>query len=459
MMTKQLRSVLAITIGLLATAMPARAQFVPAPTTGERISMELTDSDITYQIQVEADQPHANSLWADLNGNGNYDAGEELIAGELKPIRFQQTAATVYGTMTGFRFNNPEGELNGMISIDLSNCPGLTSLDCYRNRLSALNLSAVPLLKTLNCRGNDLSELNLSAQTVLTDLICHGNKLSNIDLSANTELLTLDCDYNGITGLDLTANKKLTSLICGGSNLGSIDVTGCTALTHLECTFSSVNMLELATCESLKTLRCFNNQLTELDLSGNPNLTELGCRNNQLTKLDLSANSALVNLSCQNNKLQSLDLSAKPNLITVLCFGNRIGETAMQSIVDGLPTVPTGQGYFVPVNTNGDDNVCTESQVAIATAKNWKVTNPAGQPYPGTTSLATVSADHNIHAWTENGILHLSELPIGASLHIYTVGGALVHTAMTTTRTQAIALPRGAYVLRIGSQSLKAIVR
>ena len=366
------------------------ARFVPAPVDGERIIMEVVPHK-NCTIEVNADAADANSIWADLNGNGQYDQGEEIKVGKKKQIRFKQREAIVYGKMKGFLYNGywDNNAIWGIITLDLSNCPNLTSLDCASNALENLDLSATPNLTVLKCQYNKLTSLDLSATPNLTTLVCGGPALVSLNLSNSPNLTELQCSNSSLTSLDLStcqnlkeltwednqsttldlsATPNLTTLVCGGPALVSLNLSNSPNLTKLQCSNSSLTSLDLSTCQNLKILTWKDNQSTTLDLSATPNLTTLVCsgtaltslnvsgctklkelhcnntslatldistcsdlnylnsRNNQLTSLNLSGVSSLKTLLCQNNQLTELDLTTCQNLGILFCSNNQISQ-------------------------------------------------------------------------------------------------------------------------------------
>ena len=219
-----------------------------------------------------------------------------------------------------------------------------------------------------------------------------GTKIASLKgIELFTALTSLYCYYNALTELDLSGNTALTSLTCESSQLSSLDVSKNTALTYLRCLGNGLTTLNLQNNPALKTLNCSRNQLSELDLSNNTALTTLSCYGNQLTALDVSNNTALTNLYCYDNQLTALDVSSNPALKEIYCFQNYIEGAAMSNLVNSLPTVVEGKGYFTVVSIiEGDEdsehNVCTTAQVAVATAKNWTVLNDdgwGGEEYAG----------------------------------------------------------------------------
>lgn len=234
------------------------------------------------------------------------------------------------------------------------------------NELGISDLTGVEhftALKYLHCYNNNLTSINVSALTNLELLYCMGNQLTSLDVSQNTKLVDLGCNSNKLTSLVLDNNPQLVNLSCQENQLTALDVT------------NNVN---------LKNLRCGSNHLSALNLTKNTQLVSLECYDNELTALDLSKNTAMRSLDCSYNKLTSLDLSNLAEGIDDIdvYFGcNQIGETAMQTLVESLPTVVNGGLYAIEISEPTEQNVINTLQVALAKSKNWVVMTFDGSDY------------------------------------------------------------------------------
>ena len=230
-----------------------------------------------------------------------------------------------------------DAEIAGVTRIDVSS-KGIKSLQ---------GIGVFTKLQYLNCDNCLLTSLDVSKNTALTYLSCSYNQLTSLDVSNNTVLEYIGCGINRLTSLDVSKNTALTELHCGETQLTSLDVSNNTALTRLSC---------------------HGNQLTSLDVSKNTALTWLFCNGNQLTSLDVSGCTTLAELSCSWNKLTSLDVSKNTGLTWLECYSNQIKGTAMDALVESLPTV---SGTMQVIYNENEGNVMTTTQVAAAKAKGW----------------------------------------------------------------------------------------
>ncbi len=118
-------------------------------------------------------------------------------------------------------------------TIDLSNVPCLTRLNCSYNNLQVLDLSKIPKLSELYCEGNKLSDIDLSYVPNLEILCCGGNALTSINLTNLPELITLSCGSNKIKSLALPS--KLLKLSCMRNEIQKLDLRPAPRVDFLDC--------------------------------------------------------------------------------------------------------------------------------------------------------------------------------------------------------------------------------
>ena len=85
-------------------------------------------------------------------------------------------------------------------------------MSCSCTKLISLDLSNCPNVTTINCSKNFLKKLDISNCTKLAALYCENNFIEFLDLSKNKELIILDCRYNNLNKLDISNNTKLIDL-------------------------------------------------------------------------------------------------------------------------------------------------------------------------------------------------------------------------------------------------------
>ena len=264
---------------------------------------------------------------------------------------------------------------NKLTELDLSECPGLVTVNCASNNLASLNVSKNALLTSLDCsRNSPLTELDVSQNTALTSLECSYCALTMLDVSQNTALTSLSCKGNKMTMLDMSPNTNLTSLNCGSNKsltmldvsqnaalkslscewcnlselylpkgtaltslscqynkLTTLDVSGLSALPSIDCKNNALTSIDISGCTALRSLDCSNNNMTTLNIIGNPGLTSLNCSSNKLTSLDMSGWTALTSLNCGSNQLTALDVSMNTALTTLQCGSNQLTSLGLSN--------------------------------------------------------------------------------------------------------------------------------
>ena len=316
---------------------------------------------------------------------------------------------------------------NKLKTLNLTTAKALERLDCFDNQLTQLELPQTATLTWINCGGNQLSSLDISACTGLQTLSCYKNQIRK---QAMTQLVQSLPNRTGMepagmfgvhfdeTKMDEDGNICLPSdvAIARGKNwlvravssqtdypglaTGVIKITPSEGVEEISLTIQAVGDVsiegvieeptigEKATytlLDKVVTIRgditslgCSSSKLQELDLISCPNLTKLSCYSNNLVYLSLYKCPKITSLSCHSNKIERLELVECPSLSSLDCSSNQIKGEAMTQLMKSLPD-RTGlkQGemtlYFSRDEIDFDGNVCYDTDVAIAKAKNWKV--------------------------------------------------------------------------------------
>lgn len=304
------------------------------------------------KLTIDAAESDRDSVWLDLDNNGQCDKGEQItVFGIEQTYTVDSRTPTLYG-----KVHTLICSFNELKALDIHRNPVLTELDCAANLLQDLDTGTNTNLIKLWCAYCDLKSLTLSSNAKLTDLYCAGNTLTSLDVSNNSLLEKLDCSNNEIEVLDVRNNTKLITVICDNNRLTNLDIRTNTGIERLFCGNNPLGHLDTGSLTKLGVLSCAQNQLNALDVSKNIALEELYCPNNHLTVLDLTANSSLTTVSCAGNELRSKGMDTLVQSLRVCPADNR-GMLIMIDSIDGLP----------------EGNICTQTQAAIARAKNWRV--------------------------------------------------------------------------------------
>ncbi len=238
---------------------------------------------------------------------------------------------------------------NGALSTEERK--SVTEMDVIGNVADVTGIENFTALKTLEVDNQQLTKLDVSKLTELETLLCSGNQLTTLNLTKNTKLIHFTCSDNQLETLNLAKNTALTDIGCSNNQLTKLDVANNTALVTLDCSDNQLTSLNVAKNTALADLRCYNNQLTTLDLSTNVNLEYLECANNQLTSILTAPGTPKITMNCRNNQLKGRN---------------------MTDFVNNLPEVESGTIYFHS-GTSTEDNEMTSAQVAVATAKHWRI--------------------------------------------------------------------------------------
>lgn len=413
---------------LLMMGHTVQAQFVPAPTTGVRMSV-TTNKAVGEKIRLLVHSVEKKGIWIDLNGDATYQSGEEitLFDEEYHEYTLGAQTITVYGNTT--------------------------RLGCKETGATAVDVTKNPNLTYLSCTNNKLKSLDLTQNKKLLRVWCDSNEIESLDLSGNPALIILGCDRNKLTELKTDKNPKLANLWCSDNELKELNLTA---------------------NPRLNDLWCFGNRITKLDLSANPLLITLWCSDNELSTLDLSKNPDVAYVWCSSNKLTSLNLSGVRGLSVLDCHSNLIAGEEMTKVVDALPTLSPGvgaQSKFVVVDLKDTDekNICTVKDVEKAKSKNWRVFDFNGDadnmlPYEGspTSNLAVDAPSIRIYPNPVRGyaIVEIPEFLLGQEAALYDINGVKVYSFAVETLRQNIDLthlPDGTYFFRLDNYTTKLI--
>ena len=252
-------------------------------------------------------------------------------------------------------------------SLLIKNNPYMTTLLCYNNALTSLNLAGCSALTAVHCNNNQLTSLSY-LPTSLQHLYCNNNKFSG------TFELT---DRSNLKTLNISSNPNITYLKCNSNALTSLNVNGCTALTKLDCYNNQLTSLDVSSLSNLNSLICYSNKLTSLNVANKTKLRIIQAHINQLTSINVNGCTALQDLLCGENKLSSLSVQGCNSLRLLNCFGNQIKESAMNTLINSLCTIPVGStGNFDVIfpglsGSYTEGNVITDAQVLAARNKRW----------------------------------------------------------------------------------------
>lgn len=146
-------------------------------TDGSKITLTTSRENGSWELVVITNflKPgYDGKTWIDWNSNGKYDEQEQIYTGPniIKHTQSSKTI-TVYGDVKYFLAINQE-----LTSIDVTECPSLSTLNVSKNKLTSLNLTNLDNIKYLHCNNNELTELDFSNKQKLYKVSIFLNNLS-----------------------------------------------------------------------------------------------------------------------------------------------------------------------------------------------------------------------------------------------------------------------------------------
>jgi hypothetical protein len=286
-------------------------------------------------------------------------------------------------------------------TLDVSNNPLLTFLDCDTNALTSLDLSNNAALQELHCVSNQIASLNVTVLPQLVELQCATNPLTTLDVSQNPLLQTLDIGQCQIPSISLSANPQLAIFFCGNNPMPAVDVTQNPLLQIFHCENDGMSAVDVSANPQLYNLDVSGNQLTALDIGSNPNLAYIDCSNNQLTAIDTSLAHGLNAFYCEGNLFTTLDVTQNP----LLCFFTPRNMATLQTIFmkngdDGCPLefqITADPALYYVCTDDAEVSHFTQyfSDNAMTVAVNSYCSFTPGGPYNTITGTALFDANGN----------------------------------------------------------------
>lgn len=485
----------------LTAAPELRAQTTDAPTTGESITIELTETK-DKEINIGAFAPAGNA-WIDINGDGVCQDNERLGRNSTRPEDYtdifymgpeietftldeKTQMVHIYGEIEAIRFEKSYTQTSP-ISIDLSKATTPKYIRIYE--CEELTDVTFPTLEKNNCevlliQYTALQELDLSSFEKLKVLVTSFNEqLRSVKQTKCEDMEELDFSFTLIPSVDLSFTPALASLYLCKAQLSEIDLTPTPDLEELSIGANNLTKIDLSKTPNLTYLSIYENELNEIDVTPLANLEILEVEQNKLTKLDLSKNTNLEELTLHLNEITSLDLSMLEELHFLSIYENKISEQAMQQVIDKMPqckTMPEDEGdelwgAFYVVNTKSPNgNVCNTLQVAKLKEMGWKPYDVNGaDPQDFMNGAVEYEGSTPTHVATPTS---LDELQITCTPTAIRVEGLAPRTVVTLfdaqgqllTRANSLrspmvqisrdALPAGAYILSIAGKSYKVVL-
>ena len=495
---------LAAALLLSMTSTALKAQISDAPTTGEYVTIQLsqTKDKVLYAGVFAPD----NDIWIDLNGDGECQPKERIGRNTERPEDYTDVfydgpkteifelvegvqTLRIYGKIEALRFSDSETHTSPK-SVDLSQCTALRYFKLYE----CMDLETItpPLpendcCEMLSIQYTPLQTLDLSSFKKLLVLVASFNKqLESVKLAECPKMFDLDCSFTKISKIDLSKVPALTGLYLCMTQHQNIDLSLSPNLQLLSLGGNYLKNIDLSKTPKLTNLSLFDNELTTIDVSMLPNLEILELEQNNLKTVDVSKNKELKELTMHINNISDLDLSMLPNLHLITLSDNNISEEAMGKIVSKIPQCKEfnedGEeekadlwGHCYIVNTpSPTSNVCNTLQVAELKKKGWTpydvngTADPQGfmtnaVEYAGSTPTGICSPiDENgvKISQTATGV-QIQGLNANTHVYLFNTSGEMLQR-YNSLRSDEVNIPTegypaGTYFVAIGNKSYKVI--
>lgn len=181
---------------------------------------QLSSLDVTKNINLISVSCAENQL-------SNLDITKNI---NLKALSFYSNNLINIDVSNNINLTHLYCDHNKLTSLNLNTNKNLILLNCHFNQLTSLDVSQNTKLKILYVRNNPLNPNDIVKRLGRVTQ----NEVT-IDLSQNPALTFLNCANTGITSLDLSNNLLLDSLDCSENKLTSLDVSKQTELIYLHC--------------------------------------------------------------------------------------------------------------------------------------------------------------------------------------------------------------------------------
>lgn len=304
---------------------------------------------------------------------------------------------------------------NELADIDMTKYPELEEIYLQNNKFTALSFSTNPKLwwGMIQCNQLDDAAMSAFAQT-----ICHAAKspaliyvvdtrqenegnectMAAVQKMQNKGWATMDYldgvqnpAYIGVPyyGSDYVPDvsartiKMTTTRQPGDKVTFTINASGDVTISGIKETTGTtgkntftLTSNEIVVAGDVTSFDCTGNDLTSLEFSGEPLLRSLDCQNNSIESLVIKDAKSLTQVHAQKNRIKAMTLNGCDALLRVDCYDNCLNGVKMSQFVNSLyDDTNDAEPYLFVIDTKSatEENVCTTTQVATATGKNWVV--------------------------------------------------------------------------------------
>lgn len=318
----------------------------------------------------------------------------------------------IYGKVTSFKVEDAL-----VVSLDVSNCPGLKKLSYSAIPLKSIDVSNNRQLEYLACSVTEIPKLSLSNNKRLKYLECSQCELESLELTGLEDLEFLDCSNNKLSALNLKDNFKLNTLRFSSNPIPNIDLSQQKELKFLTATYLPIQTLDLSGLTNLEVVNAgYCQQLGKVVFDkGAQKLKDLEFNDCNLTELDVSGLDALQVISCERNRLA--------------------GE-GMKKLIESVPDhsfphdLLNNKIRIIDTSSEKEGNVCTVDQVETLRKKLWDCEDYNGghpKAYAGSVPAEVESVKGAVlEVFFREGFIEIKNAPANSIYRLLNVEGKVL---------------------------------
>lgn len=362
---------------------------------------------------------------------------------------------------------------NKLQEFDASMLNSLLQFECNENKLKTLTVKS-PTLSVFQAMKNGLTSLDIKECTGLTYVALNDNALTDVDMSDCTTLQQVWLDNNQLTEVKLPdaelpalsvfsiADNQVSSVnfahmpkateivLTNNKFAGAIDLTACTSLAKLFATGNQLESIAFPETTTLTTVIVNDNEMKTLRIPSTM-LYWLEADRNLLTAVDVSQSTNLMLFHADDNQLNSINFKNPDNLASVYLRNNLFEAEALNRIYDVLPdysgtTIPSEYADWMDWIRVAGNPGSLSSNATIAEAKGWNV--EVGT-IDGINLVEDGSTLFSFDASTRRGSIGTDGLT--PSVRLFTSAGASVPVEVCNGAFSLSHLPSGIYIMRVGN--------
>ena len=347
------------------------------------------------------------------------------------------------------------------------------------------------------------------ASADLTVFSITGIKMSEVDLTPLPNLICATVRDAGLNNIILPKNAPIIEINLDGNNLKTVDFTAYPDLVFLALNKNKLEAFDASPYQNLQVLGLIGNDIKTLTLN-NPKMWSLSASDNEISEIDFTNTKNLDQIALDGNLLTSIDIT-KLNSLRVLFIDRNKFKFSTLPVGDHLSLFTYADQYPLEATVNdGRVDLSSEAEVrGEATTYRWYLNYP---DYDENGELVGEELYVNDEYMVKNGVttflvgindvvciltnplypnlvlftplmnipgppagIHDAQTtasgvkvegnsivvnaPAGKNLTICSASGVLLRKTKTVGGVSRFTLPTGAYVVTVGEDATKVIVK